>query len=164
MAELEAAARLFRRLKENGCRVLNDPGRVRTRFSLLRALYRAGLNPFNAYGADEEEKPKRFPVFVRRIHGHGPPLSDRIGDQLLAHACVHDTSWIVKTGRLGIAEEGLYDEELQIVRENRFAAPKSASRMMLHDLLQTYKPTSDGGRPCAKITKSTLPSSWASKS
>ena len=167
VAELEAASRLFRRLKENGCRVLNDPGRLRTRFSLLRALYRAGLNPFNAYSADEEEKPKRFPVFVRRIHGHGPPLSDliwnqaaleqmveaavlagfprrqlmiveyaaepirpglfrklsvfRMGDQLLAHACVHDTSWIVKDGRQGIADEELYDEELQIVRENRFA-------------------------------------------
>ncbi len=167
VAELEAAARLFLRLKENGCRVLNDPGRVRTRFSLLRALHRAGLNSFNAYSADEEQKPERFPVFVRRIHGHGPPLSDlvwdqvtldnvveaavqagfprrqlmiveyaaepvrpglfrklsvfRIGDQLLSHACVHDTSWIVKDGRYGIADETLYDEELQIVRENRFA-------------------------------------------
>ena len=167
VVDLAAAARLFRRLKENGCRVLNDPAQVRTRFSLLRALHREGLNSFNAYSADEHEKPERFPVFVRRIRGHAPPLSDliwdqaaldrmieaavvagfprsdlmvveyaaepvrpglfrklsifRVGDQFLAHACVHDTSWLVKTGRPGIADEALYEDELAIVRENRFA-------------------------------------------
>ena len=51
VVDLAAAARLFRRLKENGCRVLNDPAQVRTRFSLLRALHREGLNSFNAYAA-----------------------------------------------------------------------------------------------------------------
>jgi tetratricopeptide (TPR) repeat protein len=44
----------------------------------------------------------------------------RIGDQFLAHACVHDTSWLVKAGRYGIADEDLYDDELALVRENRF--------------------------------------------
>ena len=33
--DLIEATALYRRLKENGCRVLNDPGRVRTRFALL---------------------------------------------------------------------------------------------------------------------------------
>ena len=36
--ELIAAARLYRRLQESGCRVLNDPATVRKRFALLRGL------------------------------------------------------------------------------------------------------------------------------
>jgi tetratricopeptide (TPR) repeat protein len=75
------AARLFRRLQENGCRVLNDPAYVRTRFGLLRGLFRAGLNPIDAYLVDEDSKPNRFPVFVRVADGHDGPLSDLIWDQ-----------------------------------------------------------------------------------
>jgi len=44
----------------------------------------------------------------------------RIGDQILALACVQDTSWIMKPGRHGVADEAICDEELEIVRENRF--------------------------------------------
>ena len=76
-----AAARLFRRLQEHGCRALNDPARVRTRLPLLRALHRVGINSFNVYSVEEEEKPKRFPVFVRVSHGSRPPLTDLIWDQ-----------------------------------------------------------------------------------
>ena len=59
------AARLFLRLQEAGCRVLNNPARVRTRFSLLRALHQSGLNPINVYLADEGVEPKQYPVFIR---------------------------------------------------------------------------------------------------
>ena len=75
------AARLYRRLQENGCRVLNDPARVRTRFALLRKLHQAGLNPINAYLAEAGECPKRFPVFIRIADDHRGSLSDLLSDQ-----------------------------------------------------------------------------------
>ena len=79
--DLTDAARLFRRLKEEGCRVLNDPARVSTRFALLRQLHESGLNPINAYLAAEGSKQWRFPVFIRMADGHDGPLSDLIWDQ-----------------------------------------------------------------------------------
>ena len=79
---LSEAARFFRRLEEHGCRVLNDPARVRGRFSLLRALYQAGQNPFNVYPVEEGVKPKQFPVFLRIEHTHNSgSLTNLILDQ-----------------------------------------------------------------------------------
>ena len=75
------AARVFRRLAENGCRVLNDPAKVRTRFSLLRGLNNAGLNKINAYSPDEGPQNYEFPVFIRVGDGHDRPLSDLILNQ-----------------------------------------------------------------------------------
>jgi hypothetical protein len=48
--------------------------------------------------------------------------SFQIGKQSFAHTCVHDDNWIVKYGKKGIAGESLYEEELQVVRENPFRA------------------------------------------
>src|SRR5262245_3435604 len=79
--DLVEAARLFRRLEENGCRVLNDPARVRTRFALLRGLYRSGLNPINAYSAEEDNRPTRYPVFIRIGDGHDGTLTGLLWDQ-----------------------------------------------------------------------------------
>ena len=87
-AALTEAARLFRRLGENGCRVLNDPARVRTRFALLRALHRAGLNPINAYPAEEGAQSARFPVFIRIADAHDGPLSDLLWDQSALDAAI----------------------------------------------------------------------------
>lgn len=72
------AARLYRRLREQGCRVLNDPARVRTRGSLLPALFAAGMNPIDAWWVDEDRAPRRFPVFIRVANAHDGPLSDLI--------------------------------------------------------------------------------------
>jgi hypothetical protein len=47
--------------------------------------------------------------------------SFRIGDRICATTAVHEDSWLVKYGKKGIAGEALYDDELQIVRENRYA-------------------------------------------
>jgi len=173
VSELIAAARLFQRLKENGCRVLNDPARVRTRFSLLRSLYRHELNPLNVYSLEDGEVPERFPVFIRIAEEHtAGPLTDLIGDQqeldraidavlaagyprraliiteyaaaparpgifrklsvfrvadrYLPHVCVHDSNWIVKRGKPGIAPMDLYDEELEILQTNPFAGAMKA--------------------------------------
>jgi hypothetical protein len=45
----------------------------------------------------------------------------RIGDTSVAHVCVHDEQWIVKYGKMGIAGEDLYADELRIVRDNPHA-------------------------------------------
>lgn len=79
--DLELAAAAYGCLKRAGVAVLNDPARVRTRFSLLRALHEAGLNDFNAYRLDEGLWPERYPVFLRRSAGHGLPVTDLLNDR-----------------------------------------------------------------------------------
>ncbi len=56
-------------------KVLNDPTRSLLRYDLLRALHERGINRFNVYRLSEGALPRRFPVFVRREHGHRDPLS-----------------------------------------------------------------------------------------
>jgi hypothetical protein len=80
-AELHLAAQLYRGLGETGLKLLNDPARVLGRYQLLRSLHRAGFNPFNAYRADDEPQPKRFPVILRREFDHQLPQSHLIQDQ-----------------------------------------------------------------------------------
>ena len=74
--DLEHASHLYLQMKSVGLRVLNNPATVRTRYPLLRALRAAGLNDFNAYRIDELESIERYPVFIRKIHGHREPLTD----------------------------------------------------------------------------------------
>jgi hypothetical protein len=47
--------------------------------------------------------------------------SFRIGDRICASTAVHEDTWLVKYGKKGIAGDALYDDELQIIRENRYA-------------------------------------------
>ncbi|HEX7654093.1 MAG TPA: hypothetical protein VF607_11340 [Verrucomicrobiae bacterium] len=77
---LQLAADLYRQLQQAGVRVLNDPARVKNRYALLRALYRAGLNDFNIWRADEAAGVDRFPVFLRTTHGHAAPVSGLLPD------------------------------------------------------------------------------------
>jgi hypothetical protein len=72
---LAQAAGLYRELKQQGCRVLNDPAKVPTRFGLLRLLHHEGVNGFNAYRVDELMLPQRWPVFLRMEGSHSKPLS-----------------------------------------------------------------------------------------
>jgi hypothetical protein len=44
--------------------------------------------------------------------------SFRMGDRGFAHACVHENSWLVKYGTLGIATEADYEDDLRIVRDD----------------------------------------------
>jgi len=165
--DLELAAELYLQLQKAGVRVWNNPARAKSRYPLLRALHAAGLNDFNAYRAHETGSVARFPVFLRKIHGHRQPVSDllatraemekaidmavaggtpaenllvvefaaepvrpgvyrklsayRIGPAIVPHVCVHDTSWLVKYGKLGVAGEELYREELAFLQTNPFA-------------------------------------------
>lgn len=76
------AADMYQALRKMpGCRVFNDPARVKTRYALLRALYQSGHNSFNAYRVDECVQPQRFPVFVRHEREHGNPLSELLPTQ-----------------------------------------------------------------------------------
>ena len=164
--DLESVSHLYVKMKAAGFQVLNDPARVKTRYPLLRALHAAGLNDFNVYRMDEIDHVNRFPVFLKRIHGHGEPVSDliqnskelkktaeeiiaggvpaenllaiefvgepvapgiyrklsafRIGDSIFQHVSVHDTHWLVKHGKLGIAGEKLYREERTLLETNPF--------------------------------------------
>lgn len=78
--ELELAARLFRRLRAGGARVLNDPARVLQRHALLVRLHRDGLNDFRVWRVEEPDRPDRFPVFLRTQSAHRGPMSDLLHD------------------------------------------------------------------------------------
>ena len=73
--QLREAAGFYRTLRDGGCRVLNNPARVLSRYGLLRTLHNAGLNSFNAYRVEEQVEPRRFPVFLRTEGDHGYPSS-----------------------------------------------------------------------------------------
>ena len=77
---LRDAALFYRRVREKGCRVLNDPSRFRSRYGLLRCLNRLGLNDFNAYRAEEMVAPARWPVFLRTEGNHAHPVSPLLDD------------------------------------------------------------------------------------
>jgi len=79
--ERRLAADLYRALGTIGTRRLNDPAQVKTRYQLLRALHRDGFNPFQAYHADDNPRPKRFPVFLRYDADHEDPISPLIETQ-----------------------------------------------------------------------------------
>ena len=76
--DLELAGRIYLQLKQAGVKVLNNPARVKTRYSLLRSLYRERLNDFNAYRADELPDEIRFPAYLRQIRGHARPCTGLI--------------------------------------------------------------------------------------
>jgi hypothetical protein len=73
--DLIAAAGLYRRLQQEGRRVLNDPARVQVRFPL------PVRNQSVQYSVEEGDKPERFPVFLRLSSGHDAPLGDLIFEQ-----------------------------------------------------------------------------------
>lgn len=78
--QLQFAAQFYRALRSHGFRVLNDPARVLNRYGLLRALYRAGLNPFDIHRWEEGVTPRRWPVFLRLDGGHSGAQSDLLHD------------------------------------------------------------------------------------
>ena len=75
-SDLELAGRIYQQLKSLKVKVLNDPARVKMRYGLLRALHHAGLNDFTVFRADELSDEIRFPVYIRKARGHGPPCTE----------------------------------------------------------------------------------------
>lgn len=78
---LPELARLFRKLRDQGCRVLNDPARVLGRYGLLRALNRSSINSFDAYRVESLERPRKWPVFLRLEGDHKAPVSGLLADE-----------------------------------------------------------------------------------
>jgi hypothetical protein len=77
---LRYAADIYKRLKAAGVRVLNDPAQVPSRYGLLRRLYLAGFNRFNAYRVEEQVRPERWPVFLRYEGFHEVPVTGLLDD------------------------------------------------------------------------------------
>lgn len=44
----------------------------------------------------------------------------RVGERMVGFTCVHDTQWLVKYGKPGIAPEELYEDEFRLVSENPY--------------------------------------------
>jgi hypothetical protein len=78
--ELRLAGLTFRKMREQGLRVLNNPARVLSRWGLLRALRLAGINDFDAYRVEERLRPRRWPVFLRAEGAHLGPISGLLHD------------------------------------------------------------------------------------
>jgi hypothetical protein len=74
------AAYSYRRLRDEGARVLNDPAQALSRLGLLRRLYRHGLNGFDAYRVEDGIMPARWPVLLRTEGGHDAPLNRLLHD------------------------------------------------------------------------------------
>lgn len=102
--ELEMAARLFRKLRDHGMRVLNDPARVAQRFGLLSRLHRAGINRFRVWRADDAGAVDAWPVFLRTESAHRGPLSDLLHTPRELDAAIADA-----------LEHGIPEKELMIV-------------------------------------------------
>lgn len=79
--ELELAARIHRKMRLDGMRVLNDPARLHQRFGLLRRLHQAGYNRFDVCDIQAGEWPRRYPVFLRAQSAHRGVFSDLLPDQ-----------------------------------------------------------------------------------
>ncbi|WP_374477358.1 hypothetical protein [Zoogloea sp.] len=74
-AAATAAARLWRRLADAGCRLLNHPTRSLRRYELLRVLCERGRNDFDVYRVTDRRLPRRWPVFLRRDDNHTGAIS-----------------------------------------------------------------------------------------
>lgn len=85
---LRLAATAYRRLRDQGVAVLNDPARVLSRYGLLRRLYLSGINTFNAYRVEEGVIPERWPVFLRCEGDHNGPLCDLLHSMKEVHTVV----------------------------------------------------------------------------
>ena len=80
--ELRSASKFYRLLRSQGLRCLNNPAKAMSRVELLQSLNAAGINPFTAIRADEQQRPTRFPVFLRLEDNHNPPISGLLNDPL----------------------------------------------------------------------------------
>ncbi|HEY1383809.1 MAG TPA: hypothetical protein VGF43_09345 [Dongiaceae bacterium] len=66
--EIDAATEIARAVSAAApeAAIMNWPNRVLGRYALLRRLHDAGMNSFGVWRLDEERKPTRYPVFIRR--------------------------------------------------------------------------------------------------
>lgn len=77
-AQLELARLVCGRVRDAGCRILNDPSVALRRYDLSRRLHEEGVNDFRAYRLDECPPAPRFPVFLRGEDDHDGSMTDLI--------------------------------------------------------------------------------------
>lgn len=70
LSESAIAGKLWYRLSEAGCRLLNHPSHSARRFQLLRTLRASGHNAFQVHRASELDGGVRFPVYLRAERSH----------------------------------------------------------------------------------------------
>lgn len=69
-------------------RILNHPLKVKERYQLLRALRAAGINDFEVARLDEERRPERYPVFLRREDDALGPETELLADEAAFEAAL----------------------------------------------------------------------------
>ncbi len=88
--ETNQAARVAQQMEAAGCRVLNHPAFVRSRFETLRRLREAGINDFSVFRADASPRPTRFPVFIRNEYDHDSSSLALLENQAALDAALHE--------------------------------------------------------------------------
>lgn len=78
---VELAARVYRKLRDNGADVSNDPGRYRNRHEMLSKLQLDGINTFKSWSAVGGVWPDAYPVFLRTMAAHRGPISALLPDR-----------------------------------------------------------------------------------
>lgn len=80
--ELAQLVSAYDTIRQTGCRVLNNPGKVLRRYELLKGLHNHHSNAFQVYWPDELPAADqiRFPVFVRDALEHNGPDTALIND------------------------------------------------------------------------------------
>lgn len=88
--QLELAARLYRVIRDQGARVLNDPAKALQRVALLTRLNELGINDFRVWRVEDGERPDRFPVFLRTQTAHRGPLTDLLSTEEDVEAAIRE--------------------------------------------------------------------------
>lgn len=134
---------LLRELKDKGLNDFDvwrvDDGRLPQRYPVFLRRERAHRGPLSDLLHDESEARAAVKTALAEgvpahelilIEYRAEPVREglfrklgmhRVGDRLVETLCGHDTSWLVKRGKLGIAGQNLYDDELDIVTTDRHA-------------------------------------------
>lgn len=73
--ELELAARSYRKLAAGGAQVLNDPALYPGRAVMLERFRQVGASSFLCWSPVLDQRPDRFPVFLRTQAAHRGPLT-----------------------------------------------------------------------------------------
>ncbi len=104
--ELEALGAMHARLAQLNPppRLLNDPSRSLIRSELLQRLADQGLNSFRAYGADQLDAVRAYPVFIRENRGHNGSLTELLESEKELHKAL-----------LALRIRGYHREDLLVV-------------------------------------------------
>jgi nitrogen regulatory protein PII-like uncharacterized protein len=136
--EIALAAKLANKLEQGGAQVLNHPARVHSRYELLTALRKAGINDFSVWRCESQPRPNSFPVFIRNEFDHLSGDLELIPDQEALDAALNQMkqNGIPLTGKLVIEYAG---QEVSPGVWQRFATYRVGYRMIAHHNVVDFK-------------------------